>query len=79
LRLARNKKRRDDETLEIELEEFLDFKIDFSNLGKDLNNQILKFEELSTKDYLRAYPKNLFKKIRRFPKRLIKFLFKSNN
>jgi hypothetical protein len=54
-------------------------KIDFSNLGNDLNNQILKFEELSTKDYLRAYPKNLFKKIRRFPKRLIKFLFKKNN
>ena len=54
-------------------------KIDFLNLGDDLNNQILKFEKLSTNDYLRAYPKNLFRKIRRSPKRLIKFLFKKND
>lgn len=52
-------------------------KIDFLNYGDDLNIQISKFKKLSTIDYFKAYPKNLFRKIRRSPKRFIKYLFKN--
>lgn len=47
-------------------------KIDFSSSKNSIQDQISKFEKLSTIDYLKEYPKNIIKKTRKFIKKLIK-------
>jgi hypothetical protein len=49
-------------------------KIDFSMSIHDKNRKISKFNKLSNIDYLKVFPSIFFKKIRRFPKKIIKSL-----
>tara|TARA_B110000003_G_C16520637_1_gene484885 strand:+ start:195 stop:983 length:789 start_codon:yes stop_codon:yes gene_type:complete len=49
-------------------------KIDFSSSANEHNTKISKFNKLSNIDYLKVLPSMFFKKIRRFPKKIIKSL-----
>ena len=53
-------------------------KLDLPNSPNDFKKQILKFKKLTIIDFLKSYPKLFFKKIRRFPKKLIRSLFQKN-
>ena len=46
LRLARNSKRKDDETLQIELEEFLEFKIDHDEIFDNKTSKLEQWRKL---------------------------------